>query len=186
MKPLLFTSLLLASSTFSISAQMLDSFEKEQMTEFNQPRMFLTDQSAGGKTELAHEVKEGVLYVAGSIIPPRGQPGWASTVLPLASLEKHFDASEYNGIELKIKVSVGNLSVSANSTEVTNFDYHAAMVVVANDGQYHTVKVPFSSMQRAWSPQTELNLATLSSISLVAFGLQPEPFDFAVDHIKFY
>jgi hypothetical protein len=69
---------------------------------------------------------------------------------------------------------------------VTNYDYHAAPIAVAADGKFHEVKIPFESMKRAWSEQTPLNTATLNSLSIVAFSLQPASFDFELDEVSFY
>ena len=75
-----------------------------------------------------HSVEAGVLSARGQISPPRGQPGWASTVLLLDPQGLPRDASAYEGIRLLIRVNKGNLSVSANSSEITNYDFHAAVV----------------------------------------------------------
>jgi hypothetical protein len=96
------------------------------------------------------------------------------------------DASRFEGVRLLIKVDNGSISVSANSAEVTNFDYHAAMVTVQSDGKFHEVKVPFISMKRAWSEQTQLNSETISSLSIVASGIQKTLVDFEVDEVGFY
>ena len=41
-------------------------------------------------------------------------------------------------------------------------------------------------MKRVWSEQTPLNLKTITSINLVASGLQPGDFDYKVDEISLY
>ncbi len=85
-----------------------------------------------------------------------------------------------------MKINSGNISISANSTEITNFDYHSAPVVVKSDGKFHEVKVPFTSLKRAWSQQTTLNTETLASLSVVAFDIQKSTFDFEIDEVSFY
>ncbi len=80
----------------------------------------------------------------GDIIPARGQPGWASTVLLLDPQGLPQDASAYDGIVLRVRLNKGNLSISANSSEITNFDYHAAPLICPSDGEFHEVKIPFS------------------------------------------
>jgi len=149
-------------------------------------RVSINDTTAGGKTTTELSVSSGVIKVKGKITPPRGQPGWSSLVLPLDPMGKSQDASQFTGIQLLVKVNKGNVSISANSAEVKNFDYHAAQVVVINDGKFHQVKVPFESMKRAWSEQTTLNTRALDSLSIVAFGLQRSDFDFEVDEVSFY
>lgn len=180
---------LLAFSAAGFAASLIssiDDFSDAQNNSLGMPRQFMNDSLAGGKTTTQQSVSEGVLHVKGKIVPPRGQPGWASSVLPLSMPGQAQNASAYEGIRLWVKINQGNLSLSANSTEVTNFDYHAAPVVVAADGQFHELKIPFTSMKRAWSEQTRLNTATLNSISIVAYSLQPAIFDFEVDEVSFY
>lgn len=179
----------LALSADAISAPLspiVDDFSDPATNSQGMPRQFIDDSMAGGTTTSTANIDGGVMRVTGEIVPPRGQPGWASSVQPLGPMASPWDASEYEGIRLLIKVHSGNLSVSANSTEVTNFDFHAASVTVASDGRFHDLKVPFSSMKRAWSEQTPLDTSTLNSLSLVAYGVQKTPFDYEVKEIRFY
>jgi len=173
-----------ASSTSTNT--MIDDFEDVTNNAFGIPRQFLNDTVAGGKTTTELNVAEGVMHLKGKIEPPRGQPGWASTALILDPQGQPLDASEFEGIRLLVKVNSGNISISANSIEVTNFDYHTAQVVVAPDGNFHEVKVPFDSMKRAWSEQTSLNTKTINGVSIVAFDLQKANFDYSVDEVSFY
>lgn len=96
------------------------------------------------------------------------------------------DASAYQGIRLRLRINEGNLSVSANSTDVTNFDFHAALVRPLPGGEFHEVRIPFSSMKRGWSEQTPLDASTLASISLVAYDLKAGAFDYEIDEVGFY
>ena len=80
----------------------------------------------------------------------------------------------------------GMLPVSANSSTIDNFDYHALPVMIKADGQFHTGKLPFKNIQRAWSAQTSLDPKTLNSLSIVAFSLQQAKFDYQIDEIGFY
>ncbi|MBC2607309.1 CIA30 family protein [Pelagicoccus albus] len=177
-------------ASFSLSASeipaSIDQLEDSNKNELGHQRLFMDDTSVGGQTTFAHSVEEGVLIAKGKISPPRGQPGWASAVFLLTSDGTAADLSEYEGIRLLIRINKGTLSVSANSTEVTNFDYHAAPLARAHDKAFHEVKIPFSSMKRAWSQQTELNTKTIASLSLVAFGLQAGDFEYELDEIGFY
>ncbi|BDX04802.1 CIA30 family protein [Planctobacterium marinum] len=168
------------------ASHLIDNFCDATLTKFGQPRQFLNDTVAGGTTHAVQQVKNCKFKASGDITPPRGQPGWASSVLPLASYGEALDVSEFAGIRLLIKVLKGNISLSANSTEVSNFDYHAAPVVVKTDGRFHEVKVPFAQMKRAWSEQTPLNTATINSLSVVAYDLQPDKFEFELDEVSFY
>ncbi|WP_339723685.1 CIA30 family protein [uncultured Paraglaciecola sp.] len=173
-----------ASSTSSNA--MIDNFDDPSNNTYGIPRQFFNDTVSGGNTTTELNVADGVMHLKGKIAPARGQPGWASSVLLLDPQGQPMDASEFAGIRLLVKVNAGNISISANSIEVTNFDYHTAQVPVAADGKFHEVKIPFDSMKRAWSEQTSLNTKTINGVSIVAFDLQKANFDFAVDEVSFY
>jgi hypothetical protein len=93
--------------------------------------------------------------------------------------------SQYEGIRLRVRVQKGHLSISANSTEVDNFDYHAMTVPRTPDG-FEEVRIPFRDMKRAWSEQTPLNRATIVSVSLVAVDFQKAGFAYDVEEVGFY
>lgn len=181
-------AVLLASSHSSFASELsapIDNFSQSKNS-LGIERQYISDALAGGGTIIEPRLEKGILYLKGNILPPRGQPGWASTVLPLGGEGQAQDASAFKGIHMRIKVSEGNISISANSTEVTNFDFHAKPIAVAADGKFHAIKIPFSSMKRAWSEQTPLNTKTLHSLSLVAFSPLKTNFDYAIDEISFY
>lgn len=165
---------------------LVDDFNDAEKNSLGIQRQYMNDSVAGGSTTTKHSVSQGVLSVSGEIVPPRGQPGWASSVLLLEQQGLPQDISAFHGIRLLVKVNKGNLTISANSSEVTNFDYHSAPVAVAPDGKYHEVKIPFTSMKRAWSEQTKLNTKTLTGLSIVAYSLQADTFEFEVDEVSFY
>lgn len=165
---------------------VIDDFSDPNTNSLGITRLFINDTSAGGQTSTQHSVDGGVLSAKGEILPPRGQPGWASTVLLLDPQGLPRDASAYAGIRLLVRVNKGNLSISANSSEITNFDFHAAQVARQPDNAFHEVRIPFSQMKRAWSEQTVLNTGTLTGLSLVAFDIQQGEFDFEIDEISFY
>jgi hypothetical protein len=180
---------LLSYASHSFSGELpsvIDDFSHVDSNSLGIPRQFLDDKIMGGQTKTEIEISNGKLHIKGEIIPPRGQPGWASSVLLLNAEGLPQDASKFKGVRLFIKVDNGSISVSANSTEVTNFDYHAAMIVVKSDGKYHEVKIPFASMKRAWSEQTQLNTSTINGLSIVSFGLQKTRFEFEIDEVGFY
>lgn len=187
-QPLLLSTLLVSASISfgSGMAPVVDDFSNAQQTSLGFPRYFVNDTMAGGNTKTEQEIAEGVISTKGEIIPPRGQPGWASIALPLEAQGTPKDTSAFEGVRLLIKVNSGNISVSANSTEITNFDYHVAPVAVAADGKFHEIKIPFASMRRSWSEQTPLNTKTLNSISITAYDMAKGSFDFAVDEVSFY
>jgi len=146
----------------------------------------MNDTMVGGGTQTKVGIESGVLHLSGEIVPPRGQPGWASTVLLLDGEGKPIDASEYTGIRMLVKINSGSLSMSANSTEVANFDYHSSVVMAPSDGKFHEVKIPFDSLKRSWSEQTNLNTQTINSLSIVAFSMQKATFDYEIDEVSFY
>lgn len=166
--------------------KLVDDFSHQTNNSLGLPRQFINDTTAGGKTNTTLTISNGSMHQSGEIIPPRGQPGWASSVLLLDAQGMPKDLSQYEGIKLLIKVRKGNLSVSANSTEVTNFDYHAAPVVLSADEKFHEVKLPFSTMKRAWSEQTPLNTKTINSLSIVAYAMQKSSFDYQIREVSFY
>jgi len=165
---------------------LVDDFSDAQNNSLGIQRQFIDDKSAGGSTTTETSVADGVLSVRGEISPARGQPGWSSSVLLLDPQGLPRDLSDFEGVRLRMKITAGMVSVSANSAEVTNFDYHAAMVVVKSDGEFHEVKIPFGSMKRAWSEQTPLNTSAIASLSIVAFGVQKGAYDFELDEVGFY
>ena len=164
----------------------IDDFSDPDNNSLGIERQFVNDTVAGGQTKMEHGFEEGVFSAKGEISPPRGQPGWASTVLLLETQGLPQDASAYEGIRLLVRVNKGNLSISANSSEITNFDFHAALVARQSDGEFHEVMIPFTQMKRAWSEQTKLNTKTLTSLSIVAFDIQQGSFDFEIDEVSFY
>ncbi|MBU3003763.1 CIA30 family protein [Paraglaciecola arctica] len=183
---LCFTSPLNAEVSNTQTSAIIDDFNDPTNNTLGIPRQFFNDTVAGGSTTAELNVAEGVMHLKGKIEPARGQPGWASSVLLLDPKGQPMDASEFSGIRLMVKVNAGNLSVSANSVEVTNFDYHTAQLSVVPDGKFHEIKVPFNTMKRAWSEQTALNTKTINGVSIVAFDLRKAQFDFAVDEVSFY
>lgn len=164
----------------------LDDFSDPNCNSLGVARMYMNDTVAGGQTMVENTVTNGILSVKGQLVPARGQLAWASAVLMLDAQGVPKDLSAFEGIRLRIRIKQGNLSISANSADVTNYDYHAALVTRQADGEFHEVKIPFASMKRAWSEQTPLNTKTIQSISLVAFGMEPGSFFFEVDEVSFY
>lgn len=169
-----------------VAGPVVDDFSDPDRNSLGHQRQFIDDTSAGGRTRTQYRVEGGILSATGEIIPPRGQPGWASAVLLLDAAGLPRDVSSYTGLRLRVRVNRGSVSISANSPEVTNFDYHAAPVVPPADGGFHEIRIPFAQLKRAWSEPTPLNPRTVASLSLVAFGVQPDPFDYAVDEVGFY
>lgn len=192
-KYILLVSLLLLLSLNLSAAQpdekassLIDNFSDTTNNNYGFPRQFLNDSMMGGKTVAAQEMKDNKIHLSGNIVPARGQLGWSSTVFLLEGQDIGKDLSAYKGIKVRLKLNTGSLSISANSTEITNFDYHSTVLAVPVDGKYHDISVPFDSLKRAWSAQTTLNTASINSISIVAFGLQPSDYDFVIENISLY
>ena len=164
---------------------LLDDFTDSQNNSLGNARMFITDTTAGGQSSSTQTIEDGILSASGDLVPPRGQPGWVSIVSLLNADGTPADISQYEGIRLKIKINKGMLSLSANSAEITNYDYHAFMLQSSGDG-IKEVRIPFSNMRRAWSEQTPLNPSTIVSVSLVAVGMQKGSFAYEIDEIGFY
>jgi hypothetical protein len=165
---------------------LVDDFGDAQNNSLGIPRQFITDATSGGGTTAEQSVSDGILSVKGDIVPPRGQPGWASCLLILDPQGLPQDTSEFEGIRLLVRINKGNVSISANSTDIKNFDYHAAPIVRKSDGEFHEVKIPFTSMKRAWSEQTPLNTKTINSLSIVAVDIQKGSYDYEIKEIGFY
>lgn len=179
----------LAVSGFALGDSLpvlIDSFDGTENNSLGLQRQLMTDSVAGGGSTATYSVVAGAASVKGDITPARGQLGWVSFVLPLDEAGHPQNADSYEGVLLTVKLHKGNLSVSVNSTDVTNFDYHAAPITVTTDGEFHHVKVPFTALKRAWSEQTPLNAAAINGISIVAYAVKPESFEFALDEIRFY
>lgn len=183
---ILFVAMSAPSAFADAAAPSVDDFNDPAVSTYGLPRLIVTDNSVGGQSTLEHVIENGAFAASGSITPPRGQPGWASTVLLLDGEGEAVDASGYEGIRLRIRVTEGKISISANSTEVTNFDYHAAPVNRQAGEGFQELRIPFNTMKRAWSEQTPLDPSTLASISLVAYDLQPGAFAYEVDEVGFY
>lgn len=162
----------------------LDTFEDPGISSAKTPRLIITDAEMGGSSKAEAVYKEGILRMDGSILPARGQPGFVSLVLLLSPEGKPQNLSGYTGIEIRMRLLKGNLSILAASSEIENFDYHATPVT--RSGDFRVIQVPFKGLKRMWSESTPLNLETITSINIVASGMQPGDFLYEIDSIGFY
>lgn len=165
--------------------ETLDDFSHEQLNTLGYLRMVMDDRATGGKSTSTQTIENGVLRSEGNLVPPRGQPAWVSLIELLSPDGSPADISQYEGVRLKIHIKEGMVSLSVNSTDVVNFDYHAAMIEAGGKGMKE-VRIPFKTMRRAWSEPTQLNTKAVASVSLVAVGLQPGSFAYEVEEIGFY
>ena len=164
---------------------ILDDFSNNVQTSIGTNRMMIDDASIGGKSKFQTRFEDGVLEMSGDIKPARGQPGFVSMVLLLNPDGTPADLSEYEGIQLKIQVIKGSVSVLAASSEIFNYDYHGTPIARKGEGIL-TIRVPFDSLKRLWSEQTPLNLKTIVSVNLVASSLQPQAFKYEISEVSFY
>jgi hypothetical protein len=175
-----------ASASADRLLPLVDNFEHPDKNNIELTRLYFDDRSGGGNTNTKSVIENGLLRIKGDLIPARGQPAWTSVVLPLIEMNNQADASQFEGVRIRLRVIQGNLNVSANSIKISNFDYHSAPIPVYADGDFHVVNVPFKSMKRGWSAQTKLDRRTLASLSIVAFSMKKAPFEFDIDSVSFY
>lgn len=165
---------------------VVDNFSNaEQMTNA-MPRMVINDQDAGGQSQATQTFADGIASVQGKIVPGRGSPGFVSIPLILAPDGSPVDASQYTGVRLRVKVKQGSLMVQVATSEIVNFDYHTSAPITRDPAAFKEVRIPFASLNRAWSPPQKLNLKTVTSINLVSAGMAPHSFAYEIDEIAFY
>ena len=162
----------------------LDDFSSDTQTSLATPRLVFDDSGLGGSSSADISPDDGILRVEGTLVPARGQPAFISLVMLLSPTGKEQDLSGYEGIRLRVRVLKGGLQVLAASAKVQNFDYHTAAVPRSRD--FQEIRIPFSELRRVWSEPMPLDLASITSINLVAAGMQPGPFAYEIDEIGFY
>jgi hypothetical protein len=176
----------LASTALCADAPALvDDFALADKTARGAGRLLFDDAGAGSKSHATQRVENGVLVVAGELVPGRGAPAFISIPLLLSADAKPQDVSAYTGVRLRVKVNQGMLTAQVSTADVDNFDYHSAPVA-AKRGEFVEVHVAFADMKRGWSAQTALNTKLVTSVNLVAFGMAPGKFAYEVDEIGFY
>lgn len=74
-----------------------------------------------------------------------------------------------------MRVTAGTFGVLAASAGIENCDDHVRFVPRSSGG-LRGIKIPFSELKRLRSEQTSLNVRTITSINLVASGLQKGSF----------
>jgi hypothetical protein len=163
---------------------LVDDFSSEEATTLETPRLVINDASLGGQSTAELTTEDGVLRVEGKLVPARGQPAFVSLVLLLSQAGEPEDLSQYSGIRLRVHVLKGGLQVVAASADIQNYDYHTAPV--KRSGDFQEIQIPFADLKRIWSEQVPLNLTRITSINLVASGMQPGTFTYEIDEIGFY
>lgn len=165
---------------------LLDDFSDAQRTSHGAERLLIDDKGLGSQSHATQKCESGVLAVDGELVPGRGVPAFISLVLLVSSDGKPQDLSAYDGVRLRVKGKQGILSVQVGSSEIQNFDYHTSAPIAGKRGEFQEVRIPFKDMKRAWSEQTALNLKSITSVNLVAFGMAKDAFAYEVDEIGFY
>jgi hypothetical protein len=176
--------LLASSGTGAGFPATLDTFDDAGSTSLNTPRIVVTDAAMGGASTGTPDYQDGILRMEGNLSPARGQPGFVSLVLLLDPQGAPQSLDGYDGIEIRVRLITGTLSVQAASAAIQNFDYHA--LPVSRSKEFHTVRIPFRKMKRQWSEQVALDPATLTSINFVAAGVQAGAFLYEIDAVGFY
>lgn len=180
---ILFSALRPMSANGAVPA-LVDDFSDVQR--HGADRLLFTDKDLGSRSQAKLTCVDGVLRVEGELVPGRGVPAFISIPLMLAADMQPQDVSAYQGVRLRVKVNKGLLSVQVASSDVVNFDFHTGGPVAAKRGEFQEVRLAFKDMKRAWSEQTPLNLRTITSVNLVAFGMAKDAFSYEVDEIGFY
>lgn len=173
------------ASTSSATPALLDDFADSEKTSTGAGRLLVDDRQLGSASQGTQACADGVLVVRGSLAPGRGVPAFISLVLLTAPEGSPQDLGAFEGIRLRVKVKQGALSVQAASAAIDNFDFHSGPLTVRGD-EFQEVRIPFASMKRAWSEQTPLDLATITSVNIVAFGLAKGDFAYELDEVGFY
>lgn len=182
--PLVSLGTALASAAPAPAPGLVDDFSSATM--HGAPRLVITDKDLGSQSHAELACADGVLTVRGELVPGRGLPAFISVPLVLAADLRAEDVSAYAGVRLRVKVRQGLLTVQVASAAITNFDYHTSAPVAAASDAFQEVRIPFKSLKRAWSEQTPLDLTTITSVNLVAFGMAKGDFAYEVDEIGFY
>lgn len=164
---------------------LLDDFADSGKTSTGAGRLLVDDRQLGSASSGTQACADGVLAVRGALVPGRGVPAFVSLVLLASPEGAAQDFSAFEGIRLRVKVTQGSLSVQAGSSAIDNFDFHASPIA-ARGGEFQEVRIPFKGMKRAWSEQTPLDLTTITSINIVAFGLAKGDFAYELDEVGFY
>ncbi len=164
---------------------LVDDFADANQTTTGSARHLIDDQAMGSHSQGTVSCDHGILTVQGSLAPGRGVPAFMSLVLLVSPDGQPRDVSAFHGIRLRVKVNKGTLSVQAGSSAIENYDFHSSPLP-AGTGEFQELRIPFKEMKRAWSEQTPLDLQTVISVNLVAFGMARSDFSYAVDEVGFY
>lgn len=168
----------------SPASALIDDFSETQR--HGADRLVFNDKSLGSQSHATQRCADGVLVVKGELIPGRGAPAFISIPLVLVADAAPQDVSAYEGVRLRVKIDAGSLLIQASSADITNFDYHTSPPIARKPGEFQEVRIAFKEMKRGFSEQTALNLKSVTSINLLAFGMARDSFAYEVDEVSFY
>jgi len=168
------------------ASALVDDFSDPKLTSNGAQRLLIDDKAMGCQSHATQKCEGGVIVVQGELAPGRGLPAFISLPLLLSSDAKPQDLSDYKGVRIRVKVTKGILTVQVGSSAIDNFDYHTSGPLAPKRGEFQELRVPFKEMKRGWSEQTALDLKTITSVNLVAFGMAKDAFNYEVDEIGFY
>jgi hypothetical protein len=94
---------------------LVDDFARSAQTACGAGRLLFDDAGAGSKSHATQRVENGVLVVAGELVPGRGAPAFISIPHLLTPDAKPQDASAYTGVRLRVKIVQGTLTVQVAS-----------------------------------------------------------------------
>ncbi len=145
----------------------------------------------GGKSEAEVTVGDGVLVVAGELRP--GVPWGAfagATIYWSQGAEAAVDATEFTGIELRLRGAPRPYSIAVHRAAVKDYNVFARVLPV--EEEWREVRIPFASLKQiGFGKPLEWSAADLTGISLDArnapgpSGLHA-PFDLEVDWVRLY
>jgi hypothetical protein len=165
---------------------LLDDFADSEHTHTGARRLLIDDKAMGSQSHATQKCGNGVLVVQGELVPGRGLPAFISVPLLVSAESTPQDLSGYQGVRIRVKVVKGILTVQVATSDIQNFDYHTSGPVAGKRGEFSEVRLPFKDMKRGWSEQIPLNLKSITSVNLVAFGMAKDAFAYEVDEIGFY
>lgn len=165
---------------------LLDDYSDPVRNNNGVERLLVDDKTAGSQSRATQRIENGVLSVAGELVPGRGVPAFISLASPIAADGTATDLSSYSGVRLRVKGIQGIFCVQVASAGITNYDYHTSAPLAGGVDGFQEVRVPFKELKRAWSEQIPLDLKTITSVNLVSFGMARGAFAYEVDEIGFY
>ncbi len=161
---------------------VIDDLSKSGASEWE----FVTDQVMGGastgKMVFIKEDKKTSLHMTGTV-SLKNDGGSIQVRRPVDPEKKHFDASGYDGVRLKIKGNSKEYAVHLRTSgTILPRQYYEAKF--ATDGSWQDVLIPFKDF-KPYSLSSSINTSKLKTIAIVAIKQEMEA-DIFVDEIALY